>query len=185
CYNGRIADTETGAAMRRSWIRLFAIIGIVLLIDQVTKRLVVTTMAVGETQQPIPALAPFFQITRSANTGSAFGFLPQAGDIFLIVAIVVVIAMLYYYPRLEAGANLTRIAMGLICGGALGNALNRLEYGHVVDFIHYQIPGFISNVSNPADHAIVLGVILIFIDSWRSDRAHRRVEATPSQDMPE
>jgi signal peptidase II len=60
--------------------------------------------------------------------------------------------------------------MGLICGGALGNVLDRLQHGFVVDFIHYQIPGVISNVSNLADHAIVLGVILIYVDSWLMDR---------------
>lgn len=162
--------------MQRRWIQLFALIAVVLVIDQVTKRIVVTTMAVGESRQPIPALVPYFQLTRSENIGAAFGFLPQAGDLFLIIAVVVVIAMLYYYPRMAPDARLTQVGTGLICGGALGNALDRLEYGLVVDFIHYQIPGLISNVSNLADHAIVFGVILVFLDSWRMDRIRRQRE---------
>lgn len=162
----------------RKWLWLLMIVGVVLAVDQISKRRVVELLAVGESVQPIPALSPLFQLTRSQNTGAAFGFLPQAGDIFLIVAVVVVIAMLYFYPRIPADARLTQLATGLICGGALGNALDRLEYGHVVDFIHYQIPGVISNVSNLADHALVFGVIILFIDNWRQERAQ------PPEDTP-
>ena len=158
----------------RHWLLLFAIIAVVLAADQLTKRFVDENLRLGETRQPIPALAPFFQITRSHNTGIAFGFLPQAGDLFLVIAVVVVIAMIYFYPRISGPATLQRIGAGLICGGALGNALDRLQYGMVIDFIHYQIPGVVSNVSNIADHAIVIGVVLIFIDSWLKDRAEQR-----------
>ncbi len=164
------------------WIMLLAVISVVLLVDQVTKRLVVDNLSIGETYRPIPSLSPFFQLTRSQNTGAAFGFLAQAGDVFLVIAIIVVLAMLYFYPRIPDEARISRIATGFICGGALGNALDRIEYGHVVDFIHYQIPGVISNVSNLADHAIVLGVILIFIESWRSERSKPE---TPASDPTE
>jgi signal peptidase II len=157
----------------RSWLLLVVIIGAVVLLDQVTKRAVVDHLRVGETVRPIPALSPFFQITYSQNTGAAFGFLPQAGDIFLVIAVIVVLSMLVYYRRIADSDMLSRVAIGLICAGALGNALDRLEYGHVVDFIHYQIPGVISNVSNIADHAIVTGVILLFIASWRAERRER------------
>ncbi|MBI5667150.1 MAG: signal peptidase II [Chloroflexi bacterium] len=151
----------------RKWLWLLLVIGGVLAIDQITKRVVIENVALGQTVRLIPALSPFFQITRSQNTGAAFGVLPQGGDVFLVIAIVVVAAMVYFYPRIPAEARLTQFATGLICGGALGNALDRLQYGHVVDFIHYQIPGLISNVSNLADHALVLGVIILFVDSWR------------------
>jgi signal peptidase II len=171
--------------LRRHWIQLILTIIIVLVADQLTKGIVVHDLLVGETRRIIPALSPFFQITRSQNTGAAFGFLPQAGDLFLIIAFVVVIGMLFFYPRIAPEAWITRIATGMICGGALGNAVDRIIYGNVVDFIHYQIPGVISNVSNLADHAIVLGVILIFIESWRSERnakAPAGDDAPPSED---
>jgi signal peptidase II len=156
------------SAVKR-WLRLIALAGLVLLADQVSKRMIVDRLMLGETVQPIPALAPFFQITRGENVGAAFGFLPQAGDIFLIIAVVVVVALIIFYPRIPDRAVLTRIGVGLVCGGALGNALDRLQYGAVVDFIHYQIPGVISNVSNLADHAIVIGVLLIVVESWRTE----------------
>jgi signal peptidase II len=160
----------------RRWLSLFVIIVAVLAADQISKRIVVDNLRLGESVEPIPALGDFFQITRSQNTGAAFGFLSQAGDVFLIIAVVVTIALMFFYHRLPANATLMRFGIGLVCGGALGNALDRLEYGAVVDFIHYQIPGVVSNVSNLADHAIVIGVIVIFIDSWRADREKKRTE---------
>jgi len=153
----------------RRWVFVFAIIAAVLVVDQVTKYLVVTNLRVGESDRLIPALYPYFQITRSQNTGSAFGFLPQAGDAFLVIELVISAIMLVYYPRVPDKARLIRLGIGLVIGGALGNAADRLTRGAGVDFIHYQIPGIISNVSNPADHAIVIGVLLIVAQTWRAD----------------
>ncbi|NWG15071.1 MAG: signal peptidase II [Chloroflexi bacterium] len=164
----------------RKWLRLLLVIVLVLAADQISKRAVVGQVTLGASIQTV--FSPFFQITRSQNTGASFGFLPQAGDLFLVIAIVVVLAMVCFYPRIPQNAWLMQVATGLVCGGALGNALDRLEYGHVVDFIHYQIPGLISNVSNLADHAIVLGVILLFVDSWRTERAEKRRQAAAPED---
>lgn len=155
----------------RRWLALAAVIILVLVVDQTTKRLVITHLQLHVTYQPIPALAPYFQITWNENTGAAFGFLPQGGDIFLVIALVVVVVMLVFFPRIPAKDRTTRLAMGLVVGGALGNAFDRVSHGAVIDFIHYQVPGVISNVSNLADHAIVVGVLLIVVQSWRSDDA--------------
>ncbi|MCC6616280.1 MAG: signal peptidase II [Anaerolineae bacterium] len=155
--------------MTRRWLKLSGLVALVFAADQITKHLVLNSLALYETSRPIPALAPFFQLTRSENRGSAFGFLPQAGDIFLILAVVIVISMFFLFPRLPEKAVLSRIAFGLICGGAMGNAADRILHGVVIDFIHYTIPGLISNVSNIADHAIVVGVVLLLIESWRGD----------------
>ncbi len=153
----------------RKWILLLIIVAVVLLLDQLSKQWVLDNLDLGESYILIPALYPFFRLTRSENVGAAFGFLPQAGDLFLIIAIVVVGIMLVFYPRVPDDARLTRFALGLVVGGALGNAFDRVTHGAVIDFIHYQIPGVISNVSNLADHAIVIGVLLIVLQSWRSD----------------
>jgi signal peptidase II len=167
-------------SLSRRWLLLIAIIAAVLLVDQVTKRVVVDTLFVGQSLQPIPQLAPFFQITYSQNRGAAFGFLPQAGDIFLILALLIIVAMVIFYPRLPHKAHVSRIGFGLVCGGAIGNALDRLEHGAVIDFIHYTIPGVISNVSNLADHAIVFGVLLLVLESWRSDGQKAKTKEEPT-----
>lgn len=162
------------------WLVLVLIVLLVLAVDQVTKTLVVLNMEMFESLQPIPALVPFFQITRSFNTGSAFGFMadmPFAGGMFLGIAIIVSAVLVWTYPRIPEDQPLARFATPLIIGGALGNAIDRVIYGHVVDFIHYQIPGVISNVSNLADHAIVLGVALMIWSSWR-DHDHPPLENT-------
>ncbi|MCA0456793.1 MAG: signal peptidase II [Chloroflexi bacterium] len=168
----------------RRLLLLLVIAGSVLVLDQVTKRLIVDNLVLHESRSIIPFLSPVFQITRSHNTGASFGILPNAGDIFAVIAIVVVIVMIYMFPRIPDDKRLMWLATGLICGGALGNVIDRLAYGYVVDFIHYQIPGVVSNVSNIADHAVVGGVILFFIASWRDER-EKAVTSPTSTDSPE
>jgi signal peptidase II len=148
------------------WGLLVGVAGLTFLIDQLSKQWVVNTLFLGENVIPIQALYPFFSFTRSENTGAAFGILSQASSLFLVVSSAIVIGMIVFYPRTPAHAHLTRIGMALIIGGALGNIFDRLTEGAVIDFIHYYIDGVISNVSNLADHAIVIGVIVILIDSW-------------------
>lgn len=160
---------------QRRWLLVLALIAGVLALDAVSKKLITNSLTPGELREPIPALGEYFQITLSYNTGAAFGILPQAGNIFLTIAVVVVVGMLLFYNRIPDNAPVTRMATGLVVGGALGNALDRIQHGHVIDFIHYSLPQLdLSNVSNLADHAIVLGVILVLLDSWRLDRIEQR-----------
>lgn len=163
----------------RKWIILGCALGITLIVDQLSKLWVVNNLQLYETIQPIPALAPLFQITRSTNTGAAFGILPMAGNMFLILAVVIIVFMLWYFRDTPQDARLVPVAIGMVIGGAIGNVIDRLQYGHVVDFIHYQIPDLISNVSNLADHGIVLGVILIILDSlWRDYQERKLAKET-------
>lgn len=166
----------------KRWFFLLMLIAGVVAADQVSKQMVIDNLLRGEAYQPVPALAAYFQFLHSINTGSAFGFFAGAGDILLVLAICIVIGLLIYFPRIPEDGGLSRLAVGLILGGALGNIVDRIRHEHVIDFIHYQIPGVISNVSNVADHAIVLGVILIFIDGWR---AERRTEPKDAEQRPD
>jgi signal peptidase II len=150
---------------------------IVLMVDQTSKALVIAKLAPGETWSPIPAVADYFSITRSANTGAALGILPQAGDLFLVIALAMIVAILIFYPRMPAGHWLERAALGLLLGGVAGNALDRIRLGYVIDFVHFQLKPLVSNVSNLADHAIVIAIAILFVSQWLSDR---RKTATPS-----
>lgn len=169
----------------KRWLILFGTTLSVLLVDQVTKLWVIDHLLLGETIQPLPFLSPFFQITRSFNNGAAFGFLPEVGDIFMVIAVFVVVGILFFYPRIPDEAVITRLATGMVAGGALGNALDRMTQGHVVDFIHYQIPNVISNVSNLADHAIVIGVLLIIYESWRLEQIEKRQQEATITEQPD
>ena len=165
----------------RKWQFLGGAIAATLVIDQLAKSWVTENLDLYQSIQPLPALAPFFQITRSANTGAAFGILPMAGNLFLLLALIIIAAMLWTFRGAPNQARLLPIATGMVIGGALGNGIDRLNYGHVVDFIHYQIPGLISNVSNPADHAIVLGVLFIVMESfWRGRQLEQSSNDTPA-----
>ena len=157
----------------RKWMILIGSLSLAALFDQIAKAWVLANMVLYESIQPIPALAPFFQLTRSSNSGAAFGILPMAGDVFLVVALFIIAGLLWYLRSLPADSGLAPFAIGLVIGGALGNIIDRLQHGHVIDFIHYQIPNLISNVSNLADHAIVLGVLLIIAESLWRDRSSR------------
>lgn len=163
------------------WAFFFIVIALTLLIDQLTKTWVVQNMMMYESRVPIPALEDFFRITRSFNTGAAFGIFSESGEIFLVIAVVVVVVMLFVYPRIPKGQWLLRFGMALVAGGALGNAIDRLVYGHVVDFINYRIPNLFSNVSNLADHAITGGVILILIDNLLQEHRARRRQNPPTR----
>ncbi|HEX2909076.1 MAG TPA: signal peptidase II, partial [Phototrophicaceae bacterium] len=94
----------------RKWLELVVIVGLVLAADRFTKQWVMDNLQIYETRAIVPALSPFFQITRSQNTGAAFGFLPEASSLFLFIALAVVIGMIFFYPRIPANAPLTRIA---------------------------------------------------------------------------
>lgn len=166
----------------RKWLLVFSIAVIVISIDQITKNWVIGNLELYESIQPIPALVPLFQITRSYNTGAAFGVLPNAGDIFMVLAVFIIGGLLIYYWRSQTDDRLLLlIALGLVVGGALGNILDRMQHGHVIDFIHYRIPGIISNVSNLADHSIVSGVFLLMFDNWLQGRKQKIAEEQVSE----
>ncbi len=150
----------------RRWLPLIIPFVLVLIADQLSKQWVLDNLLIGEYIAPIPALESVFRITYSRNTGAAFGIFQDMGTFFLIMSVVVTIGVFLYYPRLAPNAHITRWALGLVIGGALGNAIDRIQHGAVIDFISYTIPNVVGNVSNIADHAVVLGVILIFIDMW-------------------
>jgi signal peptidase II len=143
----------------------------VIVLDQVTKFAAVANLAV----QDVP-IAPFLSLTLTYNTGAAFGFLNQAGgwqNVFFIgVAAVASVFILYLLYTQAADNLLMALGLALILGGAIGNLIDRLLWGHVVDFIlvYYQswrFPAF-----NIADSAISIGAVLLILDAF-GVRFHR------------
>jgi len=148
------------------------------MLDQLTKMWVINNLQLYETIQPIPALVPLFQITHSINPGAAFGIFPMAGNLIFVLSIAIVGFMLWYVRDIPPQARFLPITIGMIIGGALGNLIDRLQHGHVIDFIHYQIPNVISNVSNIADHAVVLGVLLTIGEGLWRDYRQKQLDLT-------
>jgi signal peptidase II len=170
------ADPTTPAR----WGVLIGVSGLVIALDQGVKWLVSSRLQPGQSWEPIPAIASVIKITYSYNSGAAFGMLPQASDLFLLLAMVTIIAFVISYPKLPSHAWLSRVSIGLISGGALSNAIDRLRMGRVIDYVHVQLTPSFSNISNFADHAITLGVIVLLIDQWLAER-HTVAEEPPAQ----
>lgn len=171
-------------SQKLKWGVLILTCMLVILADQVSKQWVLDTMELGQTIIPIPALHPYFQFTRSFNTGAAFGIFPDGGDTFLVIAIVISAIILVFYYQAPADARLQQVSLALVLGGATGNVIDRYQHGHVIDFIHYRIPDLISNVSNLADHAIVIGVGLLLLDNILRERRQNREQAQDVADAP-
>lgn len=163
----KVLNIEDKVPAARRWAVLLIPAVIIFSLDQAIKTAVRGTLSDGEFAFPIPALREVFGITFSQNKGAAFSLLPQAGDLFLIVAILMTIGILIFYRRIEGKMWAYRIALGLVLGGTCGNALDRILWGYVVDWFYVRIPGVLSNVSNTADHAIVIGIGILLILSWR------------------
>ncbi len=146
-----------------SWILLAAVAVVTLGLDQLTKNLVLSRFSWGQAWNPVEGLARYFSITPVANTGGAFGLLPDQGTLLTILALIVVAGILYYQRQLASQNVWLAGLLGLQLGGAMGNLTDRLRFGHVVDFIDFKFwPVF-----NLADSAIVIGVGLLVLWYWR------------------
>lgn len=158
----------------RKWLPFVIVAGFIIALDQISKAWIIANLAVGESFFPIPALDPYFQFTRTINTGFAFGMGEGGSSIILVISLIIVLVLLYSYARSAQNAHLQHIAMAMIVGGAFGNVIDRIQHGHVIDFFHVFIPNLISNVSNFADHAIVIGVIILLIDGYLEEQHEKK-----------
>jgi signal peptidase II len=150
----------------RKYGLLLSIAGIIILLDQWTKAWVRNNIPFGEMWAPIPGLEDFARIVHWRNTGAAFGMFQELSMVFTVLAIIVSIAILYYYPRIPSADWALRLALGLQLGGAIGNLIDRLFFGHVTDFISL----FNFAVFNIADASISTGVAVLVIGVWVKDR---------------
>ena len=131
---------------------------IIVIADRVTKVLLASLLDIGETLPVIPNILHF---TLVHNTGIAFGLFKDQGIVFIIIPLIAVgllIFNIYYFRNnREKLSRVYLISFSLILGGAIGNLIDRIRFGHVIDFIDFQIwPVF-----NIADSAITIGAILI------------------------
>ncbi|MFQ5616001.1 MAG: signal peptidase II [Anaerolineales bacterium] len=139
------------------YVFLLSIASTILVLDQRTKWLVRQRLNFSEMWMPLDWLAPYARIVNWRNTGAAFGIFQNAGAIFAILAIVVALAILNYYPLIPRADKFLRIALALQLGGAVGNLTDRLTLGWVTDFVSIgHFPVF-----NVADASIFFGVTLL------------------------
>jgi signal peptidase II len=162
----------------RDYAFLLVIAGLIIALDQWTKWLVRANLEFQEVWSPWPWLAPYARIVHWHNTGAAFGIFQGFGDIFTVLAIVVAIAILYYFPQVPREDWPLRLAMGLQLGGAVGNLIDRVTIGWVTDFVSVgRFPVF-----NVADASISIGVAVLIIGVWWKDYHQARSEQDPEPD---
>jgi signal peptidase II len=157
---------------------LLALSAGVVLLDYATKRLVEGSLA---EHIPYAVLPGILQLTRVHNRGAAFGLLntanlPHQPLIFAVVSLVALTAMLVYSLRLPATRYLPQTALSLIFGGAIGNLIDRLRYGYVIDFIDVYWGTHHWPMFNAADSAISVGVGLLILDMLREPHEARPEE---------
>jgi len=147
---------------------------IVVILDQLSKWLVVKTIPLYE---EVPFL-PFLDITHIRNPGAAFGIfsdLPEQARLilFAVVLITAVVVIFYFLKKTGPQDSLLRFSLGLILGGAIGNSIDRFKLRYVTDFIDFHWfgdPALHWPPFNIADSAITIGVILILIDTFITKR---------------
>lgn len=152
--------------------------------DQISKQLVIDSLPMYALHTVIPGL---FDLTHVRNPGGAWSLL-ASGDaslripFFLGAGCVAIALLLYFYVRLEPGMKLSATALGMVLGGALGNLTDRLRHGEVIDFLQVHLPGYTWPTFNVADSLVVVGVIVLMIETFFEPGTEPERETTPASD---
>jgi len=146
---------------------------IVLVMDQLTKWMVVSNMEIGER---ISLWDPWFGILSHRNRGAAWGMLQGQMWIFYLVTIVVVAAVIYYFHKEGKNKPLLGVSLMILLGGAIGNFIDRIFRGEVVDFIDVYIPiiNYDFPIFNVADAALTISVIMLIIAMLKEDQKGKK-----------
>jgi signal peptidase II len=162
--------------LKKTTLIVLIVAALVIVIDQIVKYLVSTTLPLGGAWSPLAGPSPLFQIVHVANTGVAFGMFKDLGVVFVVVPLIISGVIVFYALRLRSDQMFMAFALGLTLGGALGNAIDRIRIGYVIDYFDIGV-GALRNASNFADWSIVLGVILLAVATLRDERKQKQTAA--------
>jgi len=160
-------DTQAKLQMSLKAKVLTLLVPLIIVLDQITKQVILSNYFLGESTPVIPG---FFNITYVQNKGAAFGVFSQLPDVFrvpffFIVPVIAVGILWSLYRKLPPQSFKTATGVALVLGGAIGNLIDRLIYGYVIDFLDfhwsdlYHFPAF-----NVADSGITVGIIILMLD---------------------
>src|SRR3989338_7637883 len=146
--------------MNKKNIIIFSAALIIVLLDQLAKFLIRQNFQLSQSTPIIKNILHFTYIT---NTGSAFGLFKGFNLIFILFSVIVIAVIFYYLKKIKENEKLLQFAVGLILCGTIGNLIDRIAYGAVVDFIDFRIwPVF-----NVADSAVTISVVFLIILLWK------------------
>jgi len=150
---------------------LIGVAALIVAFDQWTKYLVRTLIPFGQSWSPWPWLEPYARLVHWQNTGAAFGMFQGFGLVFTVLAFLVAIAILYYFPRVPQSEWALRVALVMMMGGAVGNLVDRLTLGTVTDFV--SVGTFA--VFNVADASISVGTVILILAVWIGERKEKQL----------
>jgi signal peptidase II len=152
-----------------TWLPWLALSLAILIADQITKVLIVDHYRLGDSTY----ITGFFNVVRAHNTGAAFSFLAEASGwqrwFFTVIGIAASVFIVWLL-RSHAGQRMYSFALALILGGAIGNVVDRVLYGYVVDFVQVHWRGWYFPAFNVADSAITIGAVCLVLDELRRMR---------------
>jgi len=158
-------------------MHLLEVAAIIFSLDQLTKFLVMNNISPGATWAPIPGLERLVLIRYTTNPGAALGLFRGSGNIFMVIAFLVAVAIIYYAMTSPSIPWLMRISLRLMLGGALGNGWDRVQHGAVTDFVDV---GFWA-IFNIADVAIITGTVLLAYWVWQEDLKEQQAQKAQEQ----
>ena len=164
--------------------RIAAIALGVLALDQLTKAIVLKTL--GYAQEKV-IIDGFFKFVHWGNTGAAWSMFRGNNGVLALIALAAIMVLWLSRHHFDLRTRAGQVAFGFICGGIAGNLADRLRVGHVIDFLYFYVrrangdelgfPAF-----NVADSGICIGVALIFLLTWRTEREVKPATPTPVAD---
>jgi signal peptidase II len=142
-------------------VRFYLLAVIIVALDQLTKWVVQARLPLNNV--PVPAVGRFLYLTHTRNTGGAFSLFQAGNTMFIVVAIAAIIAFVYAYHKMKRTDLAVTAALALALGGAIGNLIDRVRFGFVVDFFDIQAGTghSIWPIFNVADSAITVGIVLL------------------------
>lgn len=158
------SQTQTAAGRGPAPRWPYAVATVVFVADQLSKRWIISNFKENETLELIPGV---FNFHRTYNTGAAFSLFKEHPTALTLLAMVVFCLMVVFRDHLFTRARLDQWAFGCIAGGVIGNITDRLQYGHVIDFLNWYW-GYDWPIFNIADSFICIGVGLYFLSQFRS-----------------
>lgn len=159
--------------MKQKYLILFSLSGLVLCLDQLTKFLVHSRIPLNQKSELIPG---FIDLVHAQNNGFAFGLLQKAPSalqniFFVAVPVFALILIILIFIKLRDDQMMSSVALTSILGGAIGNLIDRLQYGYVIDFLKIHWKGTLSiGAFNVADLSIIAGVLLMFINTLKQEK---------------
>lgn len=149
-----------GKLFRNKHFLFFSLALVIVLLDQLTKILLTANISLGQSLVIIPN---FLSLVYVQNTGAGFGILKGFGFFLIIISLLVIIVIFDYYKKITLKQKLLLFSTAILLGGVVGNLIDRLFHGFVIDFINFNFwPAF-----NVADMAITIGVVGLILYFWR------------------